>query len=268
MQTSPAAAAAAALHPETPRRKRRRYCTDPDLQVEVEGESFPVRSLLLMLASPVFGRMLESDMRETHEGRIYLPGKSKDEFKQVLPWLNDLEPKVAVTVETLPVLLRWAQEYEIDRLTAACERFLSDVDVSVTELKLALDFNLKERTAQCLSAISADVAKHIGDLQQIASQGEVMRHLWPSIFAAAGLTAPPKSLQTGVSAELWPLIKAAVTHRSALSESYIGQDVHFDGYSGCKIKRVMADLSVEIHVPGVGLCTAQPGEWTLKKGRR
>lgn len=251
-----------------PRTKRRRYCTDPDLQVEVDGESFPVRSLLLMLASPVFGRMLETDMREMHEGRIQLPGKSKDEFKKVLPWLNDLEPKVSVTIETLPTLLRWAREYEIERLTAACERFLSDVDVSVPELKLALDFNLKERTAQCISAISADIARHIGDLQQIAAQGEVMKHLWPSIFIAAGLPAPSKPLMMGVSSDIWPLIRAAVTHRCALSESYIGQDVHFDGYSGCKIKRVLADLSVEIHVPGVGLCTAQSGEWSLKKSRR
>mmetsp|Transcript_48806 Transcript_48806/g.123809 ORF Transcript_48806/g.123809 Transcript_48806/m.123809 type:complete len:259 (-) Transcript_48806:238-1014(-) len=250
------------------RNKRRRYSIEADLQVKVEGELFPVRSLLLMLASPVFGRMLELDMRESQEGRIELPGKSKEEFKQVLPWLNDLEPKVAVTVETLPVLLRWAREYEIERLTTTCERFLSGVEVSVPELKLALDFGLKERTEQCLSAISSNIGRHIGELQQICCHGEVMRHLWPSVFAAAGLSDPSKTLQAGVSAEIWPLIRAAVAHKSALSESYVGQDVHFDGYSGCKIKRVLDDMSVEIHVPGVGLCTAQPGEWSLKKSRR
>mmetsp|Transcript_22149 Transcript_22149/g.48435 ORF Transcript_22149/g.48435 Transcript_22149/m.48435 type:complete len:96 (+) Transcript_22149:2-289(+) len=95
-----------------------------------------------------------------------------------------------------------------------------------------------------------------------------MRSLWPSIFVAAGLPAPRTSVGIGISSELWPLVRAAVSHRSALSESYIGQDVHFDGYSGCKIKRVLPDLSVEIHVPGVGLCIAAAGEWSLKKSRR
>ncbi|CAJ1327081.1 unnamed protein product [Effrenium voratum] len=51
-----------------------------DLTVLVEGASIVVHSLVLTLASPVFGAMLSSKMQEGLDKQIDLKGKAKAEF--------------------------------------------------------------------------------------------------------------------------------------------------------------------------------------------
>jgi hypothetical protein len=72
------------------KRARRQYSLEPDLEVIIDGEAFPVQSVILMSASPVFRRMLESGMAESLEGKIHLQGKDK-------AWGPKLDPKNRTT---------------------------------------------------------------------------------------------------------------------------------------------------------------------------
>merc|ERR1712100_834366 len=134
--------------------------------------------------------MLEGDMVEASTGRIYLPGKSKKEFRLVLPWItgSDGRPNIQKHMKTL---LRWADEYEIEALRLACERRLRKTPVhSVKDLKLALQFNLSERMNQCMEALLNDLPEHIGSLRDFASNPTVAPLLWPALFRTMGLDAP------------------------------------------------------------------------------
>ncbi|CAE8626668.1 unnamed protein product, partial [Polarella glacialis] len=53
-----------------------------DLDVIVEGKKFRVHSLILRLASPVFDKMLTTDMNESRRGEITLP----DTGCTIFPW--------------------------------------------------------------------------------------------------------------------------------------------------------------------------------------
>ena len=52
-----------------------------DVEVEIEGTTLKVHSLILGLASPVFAALLCSNMQEGLSRRIKLPDKSKHEFE-------------------------------------------------------------------------------------------------------------------------------------------------------------------------------------------
>lgn len=121
---------------------------------EVEGEIFRLRSQILMLSSPVFQQMLLSDMKEAHEGRIVLKEKLREEFRLVLPWLSEVnKAKLKVTIDSAPVCLRWADEYEIEELRATCEAFyLAQDPNSPAALDVAVEFGLHSRTEQCAKA--------------------------------------------------------------------------------------------------------------------
>ena len=111
-------------HPDSKRRKC--YSTEPDVRLEVEGEIFHLQSQLLMFASPVFRTMLEMERwSEGQEGYIRLPGKSKDEFRHVLPFLDTMgassDALVGLQPDAVVRLLHWAREYDIQGLRRACE---------------------------------------------------------------------------------------------------------------------------------------------------
>ena len=192
--------------------KRRRYSTEPDVEVEVEGEVFNVHSQPLMLASAVFQRMLEHDMQESNAGRIRLVGKLKEEFRSILPWVSvNRQGARTVTSGNFPVLLRWADEYQLGELEDACEQFLlSESPVSPEALKTAVEFNLERRVAQCTEAILQDIRAHVMCLQQVADHDGIMAKFWPAVFQAAGVrTSEPISGRPSMET-LWPLIASAV----------------------------------------------------------
>merc|ERR1712166_374303 len=104
--------------------KRPRFSMEPDLEIEVEGQIFQVHSYPVMEASLVFRKMLQNDMVEAQSGRITLNGKSKEEFDQVRLWLTIGRSQPKVTKDHLSMLLRWADEYEIEHMLQACEKYL------------------------------------------------------------------------------------------------------------------------------------------------
>lgn len=197
--------------------KRPRFSVDPDLEIQVQGEVFYVHSLPIMTASPVFRGMLENDMIESQTGRITLPGKSKEEFREVLPWLG-LATSVmgaVVTAENLLVLLKWANEYDIEPLQRACEQYRLQQPVDAEALKIAVQFRMAKRVEQCLGVISQDLGKCVCALGEFTDDPSIMEALWPVLFKAAGLSPPAEPLPVAPSVlQLWPVIQTAVTSTS------------------------------------------------------
>eukprot|EP00746_Dinoflagellata_sp_MGD_P020170 gnl/MRDRNA2_/MRDRNA2_146923_c0_seq1.p1 gnl/MRDRNA2_/MRDRNA2_146923_c0~~gnl/MRDRNA2_/MRDRNA2_146923_c0_seq1.p1 ORF type:complete len:258 (-),score=55.93 gnl/MRDRNA2_/MRDRNA2_146923_c0_seq1:183-956(-) len=185
-----------------------------DLTVVLDDGEVEVHSVILVLASPVFEKMLSSDMQEGSGSQIRLPGKLKAEFTEFynalqLCTMNRLTPENAIS------LTCWAEEYQVSPLKTKCEDFLvSSVPVNASSLEHAIMYNLQRRTAQCLATMMGDLPKYVDQLVVLASANglEHMRGLWPSICQRAGI---PKFEMPPMDAlrMMWPFLAAAVHHR-------------------------------------------------------
>ena len=89
-------------------------------------------SSVLMLASPVFNKMLSQDMKEKKTKQVELPGKCPEEFKVLLEFLQPVTGRLQkVSDENLDLLLRWCDEYCIDILHKESIEFLKAQPPSV-----------------------------------------------------------------------------------------------------------------------------------------
>ena len=89
-------------------------------------------SSVLMLASPVFNKMLSQDMKEKKTKQVELPGKCPEEFKVLLEFLQPVTGRLQkVSDENLDLLLRWCDEYCIDILHKESIEFLKAQQPSV-----------------------------------------------------------------------------------------------------------------------------------------
>merc|ERR1712137_1396916 len=128
---------------------------------------FEVHSQLLMLASPVFKAMLEADMNEADDGLMRLPGKCKAEFEAVYAFIGTLQEAPAIEFGSIPMLLRWADEYDIEKLRTACERELMKHEPSIDILQSAVQHGLADCRAKCIDTITFDLPSHIGALEAV-----------------------------------------------------------------------------------------------------
>lgn len=156
--------------PQAPPAKRARFSLEPDIEVVVEDTIFKVHSFVLMSQSPVFHRMLTSQLREAEEGRVSLPGKKKDEFQEFLRQLatpgSSAPPEVKP--ETAMWLMHWADEYEVDGLRARCEEAVMELPAGSFEaLEFATKFRLENRRQQCLIEIARDIYPHRARLLEL-----------------------------------------------------------------------------------------------------
>jgi len=193
-------------------------------------------------------------MREAREGRIQLPGKSKEEFRIILPIFQDLDATPVVTKENAEKVLIWAREYQMEKLKQATDRFLKDnVEVTVSECKLAVDFDLCERKNQCVHSIVADIKNQMPNLLPFTNDAAFMANFWPAIFEAAGLPQPTSEVLT--TEDLWPFVCKAVHGQGYLYRFLFGKElsipVRFRGFMGVKLLRIISEKEVEISVPGV-----------------
>lgn len=97
-----------------------------DVVLIVEDKKFHAHKSVLCLWSSVFSRMFQSDFKEKDQDCIPLPGKTAEEFRQVL---HAIYPSVEKPIETLKnckVLLSYGREYLMSRLLKRCEAFLSE----------------------------------------------------------------------------------------------------------------------------------------------
>lgn len=261
---------------QSPRAKRPRYSLEPDLEIEVESKVFQVHSFPVMAASAVFRRMLQSDMVEAQNGRITLSGKSLGEFEEILPWLTHAGPVPKITKERLLMLLRWGDEYEIEQLQQACEKYvLKQPSASVEQLKLAVEYRMSKRIAQCASAISADVSEHMKDLEPVVDVPEVMQHLWPAIFEAMSLPAPDEPLMQPSPRQLWPFLAEALAHAKKVWRVFVktltGKTITLRVQSSTTIAQTLLQIESLEGIPphqqrlifeGRQLCAGKNSDWT------
>ena len=133
----------------SPPLKRMRFSCEPDLDIEIEGEIVRANSTTLMMASKVFASMLGSDLSEGLTGRIKLPEKKRADFGLVMLHI-DLRGGAAppqINADSVEVLLRWSDEYDMGGLKSRCQEFLADsnyTDHDELALTLSLEFGFKD----------------------------------------------------------------------------------------------------------------------------
>ncbi|CAK9068109.1 unnamed protein product [Durusdinium trenchii] len=136
--------------------KRARFSLQSDVEVEVaDGETVLVHSYVLMSASEVFAKMLQSDVfMEAQTGRIVLKGKTREELQEVLKHL-DLRNGAApppVTDQNVELLVRFADEYQVTGLRDRC---ISAMKVLAKKkmfryLKLSIKYNMPDIVKLCV----------------------------------------------------------------------------------------------------------------------
>ena len=186
------------------------YSLDYDLEIIVEDAVIPVHSYPFMMVSRVFRQMLQSGSQETQQGRIVLKDKKLSEFEVVLPFIDTFGSTYLphVTLDNVMILLKWANEYQMELLTQRCEdwctRLLHPGDMS--SLSLALEFKLPKLLDKCVSWLSSDIVPHLPHLGPFLDNDDVMGRLWPSIVEEFGV---PKELcddSLHTISSVWPLI--------------------------------------------------------------
>ena len=182
----------------------------PDLTIKLDDGEFQVHSVILEMASPVFQKMLNSDMQEGSGTSIHLPGKYKAELESFYKSLQlcTMEP---LTTQSAAILVKWADEYQVEALKARCEIFLLDQKVDGAALRFAVTYGLKKRARQCLQRMKDNIVQHIDDLQVLIERGceEHLKEFWPSITRAAGMSASSVSSAMPPAEHLksmWPFL--------------------------------------------------------------
>ena len=125
-----------------------------NLVLVVEGRKFHVHREVLIVCSPVFEAMLTSDFREKSALEISLPEKKAEEIEQLLTAIYpDREFRIAK--DNCFFLLTLSFEYQVDVLTARCEKFIctwSKLDMTADEaielIVLSQKYPLKDKTVQ------------------------------------------------------------------------------------------------------------------------
>eukprot|EP00929_Paragymnodinium_shiwhaense_P080060 TRINITY_DN41731_c0_g1_i2.p1 TRINITY_DN41731_c0_g1~~TRINITY_DN41731_c0_g1_i2.p1 ORF type:complete len:310 (+),score=55.55 TRINITY_DN41731_c0_g1_i2:47-976(+) len=205
---------------EGPVQKKRRYTLEPDLEVVVQDEVFPVHSRDLMAASDVFATMLETNMKESEEGKIVLQGKDKEEFRVLLTHITLArgggEP-AKITGDSVNTLLKWADEYQINGLTRRCEKFLQITlakckkeDV-MAKLDLATEYNLEGLKEAVANKMGDDIYEYRNILAKFLDNDKIMRTVLPKLCKAAGLKPPTLPPAEPIDmACLWPFVVRAI----------------------------------------------------------
>ena len=112
-------------------------------------EAVRVKAAVLVLASPVFDRMLShKKMQESKSGRIELKGKDPEEFKTLLSFLMPGSSRLQkVTPENVDFLLTWSDEYCLDALKAECLELVKTQPPSVKGVHLAHTYGMVQPLA-------------------------------------------------------------------------------------------------------------------------
>ena len=125
-----------------------------NLVLVVEGRKFHVHRDVLIVCSPVFEAMLTSDFREKSALEISLPEKKAEEIEQLLRAIYP-DREFRITNNNCFFLLTLSFEYQIDVLTARCEKFIctwSKLDMTADEaielIVLSQKYPLKDKTVQ------------------------------------------------------------------------------------------------------------------------
>ncbi|CAG5075198.1 Similar to SPOPL: Speckle-type POZ protein-like (Homo sapiens) [Cotesia congregata] len=96
-----------------------------DMKISVGGSEFPVHKNILAKQSPVFYKLLTSDMKESKENVISFPDDDVSSVKEMLLFFYEKKLDEATRNEEMALkLFKFAAMYQIDRLKTACEYIL------------------------------------------------------------------------------------------------------------------------------------------------
>eukprot|EP00438_Fugacium_kawagutii_P011500 Skav220884 [mRNA] locus=scaffold1977:22842:39863:- [translate_table: standard] len=146
----------------------------PEAATEIQ-----THSQVLILASPVFKKMLTHEMIEKKSHRIELPGKCPNEFKALLRFL---QPGTArqqkISGQNVEFLVRWCDEYCIDSLKNECIQFIKKQKPSINRLIQAHCLGLidtVEKDIHCL------VGRQVKDWRQCYPHPELVQKVLEAV---------------------------------------------------------------------------------------
>lgn len=126
-----------------------------DLLLDFGGDTMPAVSQLLRLASPVFNRMLVSNMKEAQKSIIKVEVASKTEFKI---FYDLLEPcswsKDKISKANVDALLAISDYYQVDVVKQGCEQFLLGLPATGDRLLQAHKHGLNKQYQRCIVSIA------------------------------------------------------------------------------------------------------------------
>lgn len=121
-----------------------------DIDIIVEGQSFPCHKLLLAAGSPYFKSMFSSGMMETHGSRLELPDIEKETFAAFREYIYTGNENI--TQDNVVELLRAAAIFQVEGLQKSCEQFLGtgmDNDNCLELFKISRTFGCHTLFEQC-----------------------------------------------------------------------------------------------------------------------
>ncbi|CAE7254519.1 ANK1 [Symbiodinium natans] len=128
-----------------------------DVALDFGEESMPASSVLLRLASPVFNRMLESDMKEAQQKviKVDVAVATKQDFQVFYAllgpgaWSTD-----KVTEDSVDGLLSISDYYQVDFIKEACLKKLANLPVTAQRFVQANKHGLKRQRDRCLHELA------------------------------------------------------------------------------------------------------------------
>ncbi|CAE7220989.1 bath-36 [Symbiodinium sp. CCMP2456] len=144
-----------------------------DVLLDFGGDTIPVGSQLLRLASPVFNRMLVSGMKEAQHSIIKVEVASKEEFKVFydllgpFSWSND-----KISEANVDTLLAISDYYQVDIVKQGCEQFLLGLPPTGDRLLQAQKHGLNKQYQRCIVSIAKEGTKD--DLLALQSYPDIL----------------------------------------------------------------------------------------------
>jgi len=124
-----------------------------DAVIIVEGERLHVHKSILSMCSPVFKTMLSSDFKEGSSSEIKLPGKRKENIKEMLRTVYPF-PSNITDNSNVASLLSLAREYQMVPLIKRIEEALLRKQSTVELLLLTQEYGLQKVVEKCTSTLS------------------------------------------------------------------------------------------------------------------
>ncbi len=128
-----------------------------DISIECGGEVFQAHRIILASQSPVFKRMLETDMKEKQEKEITIYDLDKEVVSDMLTFLyTGSAPNLEVRAKEL---LNAANKYQLPRLMVMCKNKLEEqikMENVIEILQLADLHGVRELMKECLEFIKTN----------------------------------------------------------------------------------------------------------------
>ena len=158
-----------------------------DINIIVQGKTFPCHRFMLSARSRVFQAMLQTNMRERESGKIKIQDLTSEVVSEMLEFIYTGEIKKNLSGDLLRELLIAADKYQLDLMKNMCEELLSSAvsvenclkNLSIANLCGAI--NLKKASIQFILNNSVTVTTSKEWLNCIKNHPELAAEVTQSI---------------------------------------------------------------------------------------